>query len=151
MKASFPIIGMHCASCARLIEKQLVKTPGVNLANVNYGSEQASVDFDETATNIDILAGRVKSLGYVAKITVENGKTPEEAKEIAKKKELKDLKEKLIISGALSLPVILGSFNLVPVLSNSLILLILATPVQIWAAKSFYQAAWPMFFQFLLP
>ncbi|KKT81055.1 MAG: Copper-exporting ATPase [Candidatus Azambacteria bacterium GW2011_GWA1_44_9] len=43
MKKSFPIIGMHCASCARLIEKKLNKTPGVIDAQVNYGSEQATI------------------------------------------------------------------------------------------------------------
>ena len=47
MKTTFPIIGMHCASCARLIEKNSKKTPGVMDAAVNYGSEQATVDFDE--------------------------------------------------------------------------------------------------------
>ena len=40
---SFPIIGMHCASCAKLIERQLKNMPGVLACAVNYGSEQASV------------------------------------------------------------------------------------------------------------
>ena len=34
---------MHCASCAS--SKKLNKTPGFD-AMVNYGSEQASVEFD---------------------------------------------------------------------------------------------------------
>src|SRR4030067_425851 len=33
-KVSLPIIGMHCASCARLIEKKLIKTDGVIVAGV---------------------------------------------------------------------------------------------------------------------
>ena len=42
-KVSFPIIGMHCASCAKLIERKLNKTPGVISSSVNYANEIASI------------------------------------------------------------------------------------------------------------
>ena len=71
-KRSFSILGMHCASCARLIEKSLLKTPGVAIAAVNYGSEQASVDYDPSVTTIQTLQDRISSLGY--KVVVENTK-----------------------------------------------------------------------------
>ena len=61
MKASFPIIGMHCASCAKLIERQLKKTPGVTEAAVNYGSEVAAVEFDDTRCNLQTIAQSVES------------------------------------------------------------------------------------------
>jgi Cu+-exporting ATPase len=100
------------------------------------------VDFDEKITSLDIIASRIKNLGYTAKIKNENGKSPEEIKELAKRKELSDLKYKLIFSALFSLPIILGSFSPVPFISNPIVLLILATPIQIWAARSFYLAAW---------
>ena len=69
MKTSFPVIGMHCASCARLIERSLKKTPGVMDAAVNYGSERAAVEFDETNYENWIALGRVYMAVIPLKIT----------------------------------------------------------------------------------
>ncbi len=150
-KASFPIIGMHCASCAKLIERQLKKTPGVTAANVNYGSEQASVEFDESACDLPQMAAAVKQAGYTAVIENEKGKSPEELKEEAKKIELADLKNKVRISAVLSTLVLLGSFpewfspflSFLPFysfLTVNYVLLVLSLPVQFWAGWGFYQA-----------
>ncbi len=153
MKTSFPIVGMHCASCARLIEKKLKKTPGVVDASVNYGSEQASVDFDEGACTIGIISQAVKDIGYEPIVTSQTEKTPEDLKAEAKKKELAELKLKVILSSILSILVLLGSFpewfssvtSYLPfyeLLTNNYVLLLLATPVQLWAGWGFYQATW---------
>lgn len=153
MKASFPIIGMHCASCARLIERQLTKTPGVLTCAVNYGSEQASVEFDESATSPDKLAKAVESAGYKAVVSSDAQRTPDDIKEEAKKAELADLKTKVIVSSTLSIFILLGSFpewfgflrSYLPfyeLLTNNYVLLLLALPVQFWAGKNFYQATW---------
>lgn len=148
-KKSFPIIGMHCASCARLIERSLLKTPGVVNAAVNYGSEEASVDFDDTKLKEVDLAKAVESAGYKAVILEESkdasSMSADEIKEEAKKKELNDLKIKVIISGILSFLILLGSFPeiffFVPeFLTKNLVLLVLSLPVQFWAGFSFYQA-----------
>lgn len=42
-KISFPISGMHCASCALNIQRVLKRVPGVTQASVNYAAEQAIV------------------------------------------------------------------------------------------------------------
>ncbi|MDP1721925.1 MAG: heavy metal translocating P-type ATPase [Candidatus Gottesmanbacteria bacterium] len=160
MKTSFPIIGMHCASCARLIEKKLKKTPGVTDAMVNYGSEQASVEFDEASCNVETLGRAVENIGYKAIIEPMTGpgpvkKTTDEMKEEAKKKELSDLKIKVVVSSVLSVFIVLGSFpewfggamsaisdQLSATLTNPLVLLGLTIPVQFWAGWGFYQATW---------
>ncbi len=134
MKTSFPIIGMHCASCARTIEKKLTRTPGVQSANVNYGSEQASVEFDEGQTDLQAITKQVEQVGYKVATS--------ELKEQAKKKELENLKVKTIFSAILTLPILAGSFLKIPIVSDPLILLVLATPVQLWAGRDFYKAAW---------
>lgn len=150
MKTSFPIIGMHCASCAKLIERGLKQTPGVTSAAVNYGSEQASVEYDETVSNPQALAQAVESAGYKAIIADDkkasaDQRTPDELKEEAKKAELAQLKRKVIVSGILSMPIFLGSFpewfGQTP-FSNPFVLFALATPVQFWAGWGFYQATW---------
>ncbi len=61
---TFPIKGMHCASCAATIEKTLKKQPGVHGAEVNYGTETAKVAFDPAVTNAVALAGAIEPLGY---------------------------------------------------------------------------------------
>jgi len=146
MKTSFPIVGMHCASCARLIEKKLTRTPGVTAAAVNYGSEEASVEHDDTVTP-KTLSDAVADVGYKAIIEGNNSKTPNDIKEEAKKAELTDLQKKVTVSAALSIMVFFGSFPewfpFVPkILSDPMVLLFLATPVQFWAGWRFYQATW---------
>lgn len=148
-KTSFPIIGMHCASCARLIENQLKKTPGVTDAVVNYGSEQASVTHNDTVTP-KTLESVVAGTGYSAIIETDKNKSPDDLKEEAKKKELADLKTKVIVSAILSVIVMLGSFpewfSFIPkILTNPYTLLVLASPVQFWAGRGFYLAAWSNF------
>lgn len=146
---------MHCASCAKLIERKLNKTPGVASAQVNYGSENATVDFDEHACTLPDLAKAVEDIGYKAVVEAEKTKTIDEIKEEAKKKELSDLKRKVIISSVLSFLILLGSFPewfgnmlsaisypLSATLSNPFTLLLLVIPVQFWAGWGFYQATW---------
>ena len=101
---------MHCASCAKLIEKKLTKTPGVSSAQVNYGSEQATVDFDEHTCTLPVLAKAVEDIGYKAVVEAEKTKSIDEIKEEAKKKELADLKRKVIFSSILSIIILFGSF-----------------------------------------
>ena len=44
-RLAFPIIGMHCASCAKLIEKKLQKVPGVISASVNSHPKAPAFSF----------------------------------------------------------------------------------------------------------
>ncbi len=60
----FKIKGMHCASCAGIIEKAFKKTEGVTSAEVNYGTETAKIAFDETKTSPESLSQKIEKLGY---------------------------------------------------------------------------------------
>jgi Cu+-exporting ATPase len=46
-KINLDIDGMHCGSCAILIEQTLRDKAGIQSANVNFSAEKASVVFDE--------------------------------------------------------------------------------------------------------
>jgi Cu+-exporting ATPase len=63
-KASIPITGMTCTTCALTVEKGLAETPGVEKASVNFASEKASVEYDPSKTNLTKLAHAVSELGY---------------------------------------------------------------------------------------
>lgn len=60
----YKIKGMHCASCAGIIEKTFKKVAGVESVQVNYGTESAKVAFDEAKTNPHHLSQIIESLGY---------------------------------------------------------------------------------------
>ncbi|OGI22182.1 MAG: ATPase [Candidatus Moranbacteria bacterium RIFCSPHIGHO2_01_FULL_55_24] len=61
---TYRIRGMHCASCASIIEKSFKKLAGVESAEVNYGTETAKVTFDKTKTDPHHLSEQIKPLGY---------------------------------------------------------------------------------------
>jgi len=55
---------MHCASCVKTIEQALLKTDGVSSASVNFASESALIEFDESVVSDKKLAEILKSIGY---------------------------------------------------------------------------------------
>ena len=55
----FPIEGMTCAACATRIEKNLNQLPSVQAA-VNFASEKARVNYDESQIKIDKLISAIE-------------------------------------------------------------------------------------------
>src|SRR3989338_2439107 len=60
---TYRVKGMHCASCASIIEKTFKKTEGVHSVHVNYGTETAKVEFDESKTSPPSLKKKREPLG----------------------------------------------------------------------------------------
>ena len=65
MKKIFLIKGMHCNSCAQLIEDKLKEK--VNSVSVSYASENAEIDFDSGKISEDEIKDTIKQAGYEAK------------------------------------------------------------------------------------
>ncbi len=63
-RCDLPVTGMTCAACARRIEKQLVRAPGVQSANVNFATGRATVDYDPRQTGLREIVGTVEDSGY---------------------------------------------------------------------------------------
>lgn len=63
-RIDLPITGMTCAACARRIERQLAKAPGVQRAGVNFATSRATVEYDPKATGTRELIDVVKDVGY---------------------------------------------------------------------------------------
>ncbi len=103
---TFPVKGMHCASCANIIERTFKKIHGVNEVSVNYGTESIKVSFDDTAINPESLSGKIEPLGYslVIPIAEPMGMSEDEHRKhlgLSQQKkeklaELKDMKVKLL-------------------------------------------------------
>jgi P-type Cu+ transporter len=59
-----PVTGMHCANCAKSIERNVKKLDGVETASVNYASEKLQVTFDRKQTSPDTIVQRIRDVGY---------------------------------------------------------------------------------------
>jgi Cu+-exporting ATPase len=129
LKRTYPIVGMHCASCAKLIEKKISKIPGVVSSSVNYGNETAYV---ESEKDLKVEVERViEGLGYIVGIDVEQ----------EKKKELQKLKIKVIISLFFAASIMLLSFF--PYIPYTKYYIIpSAVFIQFVIGFEFYQALW---------
>ncbi|TCC43966.1 copper-translocating P-type ATPase [Kribbella capetownensis] len=129
--------GMTCASCAARVEKKLNRMDGVT-ATVNYATEKAKVTYPAGITTDDLVA-TVEKTGYTATLpapAVADGHEDEPD-------ELKPLRERLIASIVLAVPVI--AFGMIPALQFDYwqwASLTLAFPVATWAAWPFHKAAW---------
>jgi len=61
---TYRIKGMHCASCAGIIEKTFKKIEGVENAEANYATEAVKVSFDETKITPENLSKKIEPYGY---------------------------------------------------------------------------------------
>ena len=139
-RVDLPIAGMTCASCANRIEKRLNDVDGVT-ATVNYATERAAVEYDPAAVAPEQLLGAVEAAGYTAVLpATEPGAAADEA---PGPDPTEPLRRRLVISAALSLPVLL--ISMIPALQFDnwqWLALNLATPVVLWGAWPFHRATW---------
>ncbi len=56
--------GMHCASCAVLIDKLVGKQPGVVSIKTSYGSEKVAIEYDEAKITLPQIDAFINKLGY---------------------------------------------------------------------------------------
>ncbi len=74
--------GMHCAGCAATIEKRLKQLPGVVLAEVNFATEEAVVEFDPKSIRSEEIKKAITTAGYTVR-EEKKGETALVAKELA--------------------------------------------------------------------
>jgi len=148
VKTALSLTGMHCASCAILIEKSLNKVVGVSEAHVNFAAEKALVTFDESKVKTDRLVDAVKNAGYSATILNDKDTQFESRK---KAEEIQTLFNMFVTSLVLSLPMMYfmlfdffgtmpGKEFLLPYVG--ILSLALTTPVQFIIGRGFYKGAW---------
>lgn len=102
-KATFKLIGMHCASCAITIEQAIKKIPGIANANVNFANEKLYVEFDEKKIGIEKIIQAVKKTGFRAETESESKRLFANNKEGSEEKKLRN---RFFFSLLLGLPVI---------------------------------------------
>ncbi len=138
---TLPIRGMSCASCVSRIEGALRKADGVLAANVNLATERGTVTYLPSAIDAQDLRKIVEDLGYEIEIPAVAAPL-EDRERTAREQEMRALRQKLLIGGALSVLVLLGSMpEWLPwwpaLLTNHFVLWALTTPVQFWVGWQF--------------
>ena len=74
-RLTFPVSGMTCAACQARVQRALVRAPGVEEANVNLMTNEATVTFDSALTRPETLVDTVRATGYGAELPVEGQNT----------------------------------------------------------------------------
>jgi len=128
---NFKIEGMHCASCANIIENKLSKLDGVEKIRVNFATEKAEVNFDSQKISLKKMNQEIKKLGYVLSENIDN-----------KNEEFEKLKNKVRFGLPLVIMVFLVMleniiFQNIIMEKLNIVLMILATIVLFWMGKPF--------------
>lgn len=97
---TYPIQGMHCASCANIIERKLQKTEGVTSVSVNYGNESMKIELDPNRLTPEELPAILEPLGYSIVLPQASGTpstagNPEDAVHEQKIRELESMRQSL--------------------------------------------------------
>ncbi len=143
-KTSLTIGGMTCASCVMHVEHALNGVAGVRLAQVNLATEKASVEFMPGVVSLNALRKAVEDAGYNMDGVAGDGTTDEdEIERLSKTREVRELRNKLVMALTLGIVVIMGTlkdvFPWMPeFLQNRYTLWALATPVVFWAGWGFF-------------
>ncbi|MGI5239892.1 heavy metal translocating P-type ATPase [Dactylosporangium sp. CA-139066] len=122
--------GMTCASCVGRVEKALLKVDGVDAAAVNLATETAKVTFDPDRVTVEALTAAVGRAGY--------GAAP-------RARQQPDGRWAWMTTLALGLVMMVLMYVPLPIDAMDWLmplLLVVATVVQVVAARPFYAAAW---------
>jgi Cu+-exporting ATPase len=142
-KAEFDVFGMTCAACSSRIEKVLNKQDGVKKATVNLANESAAIEYHPGLMEETDLIGKIKKLGYDAKVKADN-----DEKETHKDKQIRKMRIKLFISALLSVPLLITMLDhllgmeLPAIFMDPWFQFALATPVQFIIGWQFYEGAY---------
>ncbi len=61
------IDGMHCESCAKIIEMELGDQAGIDSIKVNYKEHSAMIEYNQDEISVKKIIEVIVSLGYQAK------------------------------------------------------------------------------------
>ena len=144
--ASLLVSGITCAACVWLIEKHLMRLPGVERVSVNASTHRAQVVFDPEQTPVSLLFSSLASIGYrPSPATAANS-------ERLIQQERRASMRRLGVAGLGTMQVMMFAIALYFGGSKGIdsqfeqffrwVSLVVATPVVCYAAQPFFAAAW---------
>ena len=140
-RVTLTIGGMTCASCVVHVERALRSVEGVDAASVNLATERATVEYAPEVAGIGSLRYAVEDAGYTVV-----GASGDEFNEVSTAKELALLRRKFVfslaIAAAIMVTMAISPLRTALPFRADFLFLALATPVQLWAGRQFYNASW---------
>lgn len=139
-KATFPVLGMTCASCASSAESIVKNQEGVVDASVNFATGNLIVEYLPDMTDAPKLQKAVQGVGY--DLLLEDETQQHETLEAIHEKKINQLKTKTIWAVLLSLPVVIIGMFFMDMPYGNEIMLAFSTPVVLWLGRGFFINAW---------
>jgi Cu+-exporting ATPase len=146
---TLPVLGMTCASCVERIEDALAEKDGVISAAVNLATERVTIVYSPTEVTPQELKKTIRDSGYMVP-EAEAEKEYVDTEREARRREMRDLTIKFVLSGIASLAIMTLMFmgKYIPIISSlpmewiAYSAFIIATPVQFWIGWRFYRGAY---------
>jgi P-type Cu2+ transporter len=136
---TYPVTGMHCASCAVRTETFVRKLPGISSANVNYADTSINVEFQPGDISPLEMKKAIQSIGYDIIIDEANSL---ELKEEAQKTYYEEIKSNTIGAAVLSIPLVILAMFFMHIPYANYIMMAFATPVVFFFGRQFPVGAW---------
>ncbi len=146
--AEIPIIGMTCGSCVSRVERTIKKLPGIAEASVNLTTQKAFVRFLSGAVSLPRIHHAIRDAGYEPQEPDTGAQTD------SKDQEGIQLRKKVIIAAAFTIPVVLIAMGkMIPAVEALLSSMmphrawmgvewLLTTPVLFYAGARFYRSGY---------
>ena len=140
-KLSIQVGGMTCINCAKTIEKALNAKEGVYNATVNFAAERVIVEYNANQISLPSIKKTIQDVGYEV---IEQQKNVEDAENKARQRHIQRLKLLLVVSVAITIPImlIMWLMPLPTMWENNLLMFLMATPVQFIVGWTFYVGAY---------
>lgn len=126
---------MSCASCARSAERVIKEQDGVKEAGVNFATASLSVEYNPELITPMQLKTALQGAGYDLIIDEENS---QKLKEESEKSYYQQLKNRVIMAGILTIPVVISGMFFMNLPFAGWLSLVLSTPVVFWCGRSFF-------------
>lgn len=150
---SIAITDMSCANCAETNQEALEAVPGVLSAEVNYATDEATVEYNPADTDREDLYAAIEDAGYSPVRDDGSGDSEQDQRDAAREGEIRRQLRLTLFGAALSLPLIafmvekllLGGGALPETIFGvdfGWIEFLLATPVQLVLGRPFYANAY---------
>ncbi len=143
IKKTFPVSGMHCASCAARIEDKVGAMKGVSSATVNLATASLTVEYDPAKTGMGDMKKTVDGLGF--ELLADEDEDESDLYEIADglhSARLRELKSRTLWAVVFAVPLVVFAMFFMDVPYADWIMWALATPVVFWLGRDFYINAW---------
>lgn len=141
-KGSFPVLKMHCASCALNVENTVKKMDGVIFSNVNYANATLTVEYDKRIITPEKIQKTIQEIGF--DIILGTKKEQTQFKEEAQTIYFKKLKAKTIGSSVFSIPLFVIGMFFMDIPYANWMMWGLATPVLFIFGRHFFSNAWKL-------